>query len=435
MYIASPYNTYAINPKSCEKIWERDYPAENLTTPIKVSRGLALYRGKLFRVTPNGHFLALDAKSGALLWDVLLTDVQHGYWLSAAPVAYDGKVFIGEAGADWGANAHIFALDAETGVLRWTFNVIPSGNEYGAKSWVKGAARGGGASWSTYTLQVKEGYLYAPIGNPSPTLYGAVRPGDNLFTDSVVALDYRTGKLAWYVQQVPHDVHDWDTAAAPVVYDRNGKSYMAVANKGGWLYIYDGISHQLVTKQQTTTIFNVDAPITSKGTRFCPGNQGGVEWNGPAYSPHDGLLFVNAVDWCATGTLAEDRYVEGLIYFDGDLKLDPPDQAKGWTKAFDAGTGKPAWSRHSDAPMLAALTPTAGGVVFTGDLNGYFLALDSKTGDTRYRFNTGGAIAGAPATYLVDGKQFVAITSGNSSRSIWNVTGGMTVVIFSLSEH
>jgi alcohol dehydrogenase (cytochrome c) len=436
MYITSPYNTYAIDAKTCVKIWTRLYPEDTtgMTSPVRVTRGTAIYKGKLYRGTPNGHFLAIDAKTGELLWDVLLADVYHGYWLSAAPIAYDGKVIIGEAGADWGANAHIFALDAETGAVIWKFNVIPTGKEAGAETWKSGSEHGGGASWSTYTLHVKDQQLYVAVGNPAPSFNGAMRPGANLFTDSVVVLDFRTGKLLWYAQQIAHDVHDWDTADAPVLYEQNGSSYMALGNKAGWLYVYDRRTHKLLARPAVTTQENMDAPITAQGTHHCPGSQGGVEWNGPAYSPREALLFINSVDWCGTSTLSENRYVEGSMYYDGAYKLDPRSQAKGWTRAFNAATGKPAWTRESPTPMVAALTPTAGGVLFTGDMNGLFLALDSATGDTLFSFNTGGGIAGAPATYLVDGKQYVAITSGNSSRTIWNDTGSMTVAVFSLPQ-
>jgi PQQ-dependent dehydrogenase (methanol/ethanol family) len=436
MYVTSPYNTYAINAKTCEKLWTRLYPEDTagVTTPVRVTRGTTIYKGKLYRVTPNGHFLALDAKTGEILWDVLLADVYHGYWLSAAPIAFDGKVIIGEAGADWGANAHIFALDADTGAVVWKFNVIPTGKEQGADTWKSGSEHGGGASWSTYTLNVKEGNLYVSVGNPAPSFNGVLRPGDNLFTDSVIVLDFQTGKLKWYAQQIAHDTHDWDTADAPVVYSLNGKEYMAVGNKAGWLYIYDRSSHKLLSKSVATTQENMDAPITQAGTHHCPGSQGGIEWNGPAFSPREETLFVNAVDWCGTSTLSENRYVEGSMYYDGAYKLDPRSEAKGWTKAFNAATGKTLWSRRSATPMISAITATAGSVLFTGDLNGFFLVLDAGTGNTLFQFNTGGGIAGAAATYLVDGKQYVAITSGNNSRTIWNDVGNMTVVVFSLAQ-
>jgi len=433
MYVTTPFNTFALNPKTCEKIWMHAYPPDN-SMSVKINRGVSIYRGKLFRVTPNDHVLAIDAKTGKLLWDVLLADKDHGYWMSAAPIAYEGRVFIGEAGADWGANGHIYGLDAETGRVDWTFDVIPTGDQFGADTWGAGAQRGGGSMWTTYTLVSETGLLYASVGNPAPSFNGAMRPGANLFTDSVVVLNSHTGKLAWYVQQTPHDVHDWDTAAAPVVYDRGAKAFLAVATKSGWLFIYDRATHKLLSKTEVSPQENVDMPMSTAGVHHCPGILGGVQWNGPAYSPRDGLLFVNSVNWCGTSRLAEDRYEEGSSYLDGSHTWDPIESARGWTKAFDAVTGKLVWSRETGAPMVAALTPTASGVVFTGELSGKFTVLSAKNGEILYQFNTGGAVAGAASTYLIDGKQYIAVTTGNASRSVWKTTGAMTLLVFSLPE-
>jgi alcohol dehydrogenase (cytochrome c) len=216
LYVTTAYGTYAIDAKTCERRWAHHYPEDKLA-PLLVNRGVAIYRGEILRVTPNGHLLALDALTGKQLWDVWVTDERRGYQLTSAPLAYDGYVFIGEAGADWGAVGHVFAFDAKTGAHVWTFDMIPSGKQPGANSWKEGAEHGGGSTWTTFTLDPIRHELLVPIGNPAPDFDGAMRPGDNLFTDSVVAMDYRTGKLAWHVQQVPHDVHDWDTAAAPVL--------------------------------------------------------------------------------------------------------------------------------------------------------------------------------------------------------------------------
>ncbi len=431
MYITTPYTTFAIDPATCTKIWEHSYPSDP-STPVILSRGVAIYQGKLFRVTPNGHFLAIDAKTGKELWDVWMADKSKGYWLSAAPVAYDGKVFIGTAGADWGANGYIYAFDVETGKRIWTFNVIPTGNEPGAETWEKGAERGGGSMWSTFAIDPKDGLLYAAVGNPAPDYDGAMRPGDNLYTNSVVALDIKTGKLNWHAQQVPHDIHDWDTAAAPALYEQDGRRFMSVGNKGGWIYIYDRDTKKLVAQTAVSPHENIDTPMTTKGKHHCPGIVGGVQWNGTAYAPPQKTLFVNSVHWCGTTRLTESRYVEGSSYFGGDHTWDPVETAKGWTRALDAATGKILWSRESKTPMLAAITPTAGGVVFTGDLDGAFLVLDAKTGNKLYDFNTGGAVAGAASTYLVNGKQYVAVTSGNSSRSTWKTRGAATVFVFAL---
>ena len=433
LYLTTSWTTAAIDPATCRQIWTHSYPPDE-SVFMSANRGVALYRGKLFRGTPDGHLLALDAKTGKLLWDAWVADKADGYFLSAAPVAYDGKVFTGEVGAEWGINAHVYAFDAETGRRVWTFNVIPTGKETGAETWKAGSEHGGGAMWTSFAMQPEAGLLYVPVGNPAPDYNGAMRPGDNLFTNSVVALDMRTGKLVWYVQQTPHDTHDFDTAAAPILYELNGKGYMAVADKGGWLHVYDRATRKEVARTAVTTLANVDTPLTPDGVYHCPGIIGGVEWNGPAFSPRQKLLYANSVDWCGTTKLVENRWVRGGLYFGGEFEFDPATKAKGWTYGVDAATGKTAWSRQSATPMVAGLTPTAGDVLFTGDLDGNFLVLDSQSGKTLYSFNTGGGIAGGLSTYLVGGKQYVAAATGNNSRTVWRSGGAATIVVFGLAD-
>ncbi|WP_309572991.1 PQQ-binding-like beta-propeller repeat protein [Deinococcus sp.] len=429
MYITTPRNTYAINADTCTPIWQATYTPKG-PEPQPANRGVALYQGKLFRGTTDGHLLALDAATGKTLWDTWVADSAKGYFLSAAPIAANGMVFIGEAGADWGANGHVRAFDVKTGKQIWSFNVIPQGQEAGADSWKKGAEHGGGSIWTSLTLDPASKLLYVSIGNPAPDFNGGMRPGDNLYTNSVIVLGSDTGKLAWYAQQIPHDTHDWDTAAAPVIYDQNGTKVMAVANKGGWLYLYDRATHKLISREETTTHLNSDKTVSLTGRRDCPGILGGVEWNGPALDPAANALYVNSVDWCATYKIGETRYVDGSLYFGGDATFDPVKDARGWVRAYNATTGAPLWQKKMPTPMIAGVTPTAGGVMFTGDQNGDFVALNSKNGDTLYSFRTGGAIGGGVVTYTVNGKQLVAVASGNASRSIWSTTGSATIFVF-----
>jgi PQQ-dependent dehydrogenase (methanol/ethanol family) len=433
IYVTGPYSTFAIDAADCHKRWEHQYPAD-MSPPLTVNRGVALYRGKVLRVTPNNHLLALDAATGELLWDVWVTDKAAGRWMSLAPVAFDGRVYIGEAGADWGANGHLYAFDVDTGRRLWTFNTIPTGTEPGADTWQKGAESGGGSTWSSFAVDAAEKLVYAPVGNPSPDFNGAMRPGDNLYTDSVVALDAASGRLRWYVQQTPHDTHDWDTAAAPALYEQGGRRFMTVGSKAGYLFIYDRDTHALVAKVPVTTHDNDSAPITVAGTHHCPGFLGGVLWNGAAYSPASRRLFVNSVDWCGTTQLTEARFLAGVAFMSGEHALDPIETAHGWTRAVDAASGKELWARRAPAPMVAALTPTAGGVVFTGEMSGEFLALDAATGAVLYHFNTGGALAGAASTYRVGQRQYVAVTSGNNSKITWQARGAATVFVFALPE-
>jgi alcohol dehydrogenase (cytochrome c) len=433
MYVTTKFTTFAMDAATCEKRWENVYPSEK-AAGMPVNRGIALYQGKVFRATPDGHLLALEAHSGALLWDAQIADSALGYWLTMAPIAYDGRVFIGTAGSEMGSNGRIHALDAQTGQALWTFNVIPVADEPGARTWEKGAAHGGGSVWSTFSLQPDEGLLLAPAGNPAPDYDGAARPGDNLYTDSVVALDYRTGKLAWYVQQISHDIHDWDTAAAPVTYEVDGRHYMAVASKAGWLYIYDRDTRELVSRSEVSPHLNAEVPLGREAVHYCPGNNGGVAWNGPAFTPRLRRLFVNSIHWCGTTLLAEYHYAPGEDYRGGLHTFDPASLARGFTRAVDAATGKEIWVRESSSPMYAGVTVTAGDVLLTGQFDGSFVVLDAVSGKGLYAFNTGGGLAGGVSTYLVGHRQYIAVVSGNESAGTPPLDGAATIVVFALQK-
>ncbi|GAA5534181.1 PQQ-binding-like beta-propeller repeat protein [Deinococcus aluminii] len=438
LYFTNAHSTFAINAANCNRQWTSTYTPRT-AEPQPVDRGVALYDGKLFRGTTDGHLIALDKNTGGTLWDVWVANSNQGYFLSSAPIVWDGKVFIGEAGADWGTQGHVYAFDADTGKLIWTFDVIPTGDQPGADTWDKATttAHGGGSMWTSYTLDPASGLLYVSVGNPAPDFAGDYRPGKNLYTDSVVVLNAQTGKLAWYAQQIANDYHDWDTAAAPVVYNANGKKYMAVADKGGHLYMYDRATHDRLNMIPVTTISNSDAPLTTDGTRFCPGTLGGVEWNGPAYDPQTNTLYVNSVDWCATIKIGPVRYNAGSVFTgttNGFGTFDPRAKANGWTHAIDASTGDIKWKREAGSPLVAAVTPTAGGVLFTGDQDGNFLVLNAKDGQALYKAGTGGSVAGGVITYKLGDRQYVAVVSGNTSRTIWNTAGDETVLIYALPQ-
>ncbi len=430
LYVTTTHSTFAIDAATCKKIWQHIY-----TPPggegLPVNRGVALYEGKVLRGTSDGHIIALDAATGALLWDTWVANSLHGYNINGALVAFGGKVFAGQGGADRGATGHIYAFDVETGKLSWTFNTVPTGKEPGAQTWAKGTEQGGGSSWTSITVDARTRQLYVPIGNPGADMDGGLRPGDNLYTDSVVVLNADTGKLDWYIQQVPHDTHDWDTAAAPAIYEIGNHKFMAVASKDGWLYVYDRDKKKLISKSEIDSHLNTDTPLVpGVEMRVCPSTLGGAEWNGPAFDPNSRMLFVNSVDWCGvfkTQTSAGST-------FGGSLKFDPVDQATGWIHGFDAATGAVKWSRHIDGPMVAGLTPTAGGLVFTGSPSGAFWGMRATSGEVLYEFNTGGAVGGGISSYAVAGRQYLAVTSGSASRTIWNTTGAPTIIIFALPK-
>jgi alcohol dehydrogenase (cytochrome c) len=433
LYLTTGHRTYAVDAKTCALLWSYTYTP---TGPehIPSNRGTALYEGKLYRGTTDAHLISLDAKTGKLLWDVQVADATNGYFISAAPMAYAGKIFVGEGGADHGIKGHIHALDAATGRSLWTFEVVPAPGQPGADTWSAGQETGGGSSWSSMAVDTEKNLVLVPTGNPGPDFNPQVRKGANLYTDSVVALDANTGKLAWYVQQVPGDYHDWDTAAAPAIYDLAGRHYMAVASKNGFLYLYDRDNQQVVGQAQTMKRVNVDTPFSmTEPVKYCPGGLG--QWNGPAYSPQQHLVYVGSADRCDTIQMAEPKYVKGQLFFGGLLKNKPGEEASGEVHAVDAATGKEVWSYQSATVMVAGVTPTAGGLLLTGDGGGHFLAFDAKKGTVLYDFMTGGGIAGGVTTYTVDGEQLIAVPSGNSSRGTWNTTGSATLFVFGLAKH
>lgn len=433
MYVTTPRGTYALDAGNCERLWEHTYiPGGN--EPWLANRGVALYRGRLFRGTTDGHLLSLDAATGDLLWDIHLVDSGEGYFLSGAPIAFDGKVFIGTAGADWGANGRLFALDVETGRIEWSFEVIPRGDQPGAETWGGGSEHGGGSMWTTLTLESTERVLYVSVGNPSPNYNGTVRPGENLFTNSVIVVNIDSGELVRYSQLVSHDLHDWNLAAAPTLYDQGRMRMLAIAGKDGWLHLLDRNTFERIARQEVSSHLDADKAPTLKGVYTCPGPVGGVEWNGVAYAADSGVLLVNSVDWCATYYASEAIYVRGAPYTGGRTRMDPVSKARGWLRAFDAKTGEPRWTYASPTPMVAAVTPTRGGVALTGDLNGNFLVFETRSGRLLYRFRSGGAIAGGVVTYEIDGRQFVAVASGNKSRTVWSTQGAATIMVFALPE-
>lgn len=429
MFVTTAHKVLALNAATCAVKWSYTYvPVDPEHLPG--NRGVALYQGRVFRGTTDGHLIALDAASGKLLWNVRVADGALGYEITGAPVAFAGKVFTGDAGADTGIRGRIYAFEASTGALVWAFDIVPRADDVAAATWSGGTDKGGGATWSSMAIDPGHGLLFVPTGNPAPDFNDATRRGKNLYTDSVVALNLATGKLSWYVQQVPHDMHDWDTAAAPALFSRGGHDLMSVASKDGLLYQYDRDSHQTLWQAPFTTRSNVDALPSAAGVHVCPGALG--QYNGPAFSPLSGRVFVAAADRCNVLTTAKLHYVPGGVYFGGMFRMDPPASQSGWIKAFDALSGHEIWSVHRKDPVLAAVTPTAGGLLLTGDTGGSFLALDAGDGRVLYEFATGGPVAAGISVYAVAGREYIAVPSGSSSRDAASATGAATLVVFSL---
>lgn len=434
MFFSNAHWTFAINPTNCGLIWKSKH------VPLKsevwrTNRGVAYMDNMVFRGTGDGRLIALDATTGKQRWQVSPGMPERGEFFSAAPIASEGKVFIGTAGGDWGIRGKIFAFDASTGREIWRFNTIPARGQPGFETWPSevAASIGGGGTWSSFTFDEQRHELFVPVGNPAPDFAPSQRPGANLYTNSVVVLDSTTGKLKWWYQLTPNDGHDLDLGAAPVLYrSKNGREFVALAGKDGYVHLLDRGTHKLLSHTAVTTISNTGALPTPDGVHVCPGAYGGVEWNGPSVDVSRNLLFVGAVDWCSIFRSGKVDYRPGELYFGGSYSqvTDPP---KGQVTALDAVSGKVRWIYRAEAPVVAGVTATAGGIVLTGDLSGNFLVLRNDTGSLLYELPTGGAIAGGVITYAIAGQQYIAVTSGNVSRTTFGVLGDPSVVIMTTS--
>ena len=434
MFVTTAHTTVAFNAATCGPIW-RTIDTARANDPFPINRGVAYLDGRVYRGSPGGRLVALNSSTGALVWEQPVANGSVGEFLSSAPIAWSGMVYIGLAGGDWGIRGAMMGFDAATGQQRWKFYTIPVGGERGAETWKipETAHHGGGATWTSYTHDAATGELFVPVGNPAPDLNPAVRPGDNLFTNSVVVLDAQTGALRWWYQAVANDGYDWDMSAAPALYTTSaGAGRVAVAGKEGMLAGVDRTTHQPAFRIPITTILNADKDPTPEGIRACPGVLGGVEWNGPALDPASQTLFVGSVDWCATFTSGAQEYIAGQIYMGTGYKPDSLEQATGWVHAVNGNDGTVLWKKPMTHPMVAGVTPTAGGVVFTGDIDGNFYAFHAASGNELLRYRSDGSLAGGVVTYSVRGRQYVAFTSGNVSRGTFATKGSPKVVVMAL---
>jgi alcohol dehydrogenase (cytochrome c) len=323
------------------------------------------------------------------------------------------------------------AYDANTGKRKWRFYTVPTAGEPGIETWGGNSFKtGGGSSWITGTYDPELNLIYWGIGNPGPDMDGSVRPGDNLYTNSVVALDADTGKLKWYFQFTPHDVHDWDAIGDPVLIDTvvDGKKVKAVgqANRNGFYYLIDRASGKYITSKAYTKVNWTDGMSpegrpnlianrepTKEGNLACPGLGGGHNWSATTYSPQTGLYYFGSTDGCQLFTLVKQEYVEGLQYQAGDALRVPKEPSVGSVVAVDPATGVTKW-RHELMNSPAGLLATAGGLIFTGDSEGYMFALDAKTGKAVWHFQTGAGVHAPAVSYTFRGKQYITVASGQN---------------------
>ncbi len=452
LYATSETDIIAIDADTCQVKWRTH---EAITVPgrhFPTNRGAAYLDGRLFRGTQDGRVFAYDAATGKKLWETKILQAQ-GESVPAAPIAWNGMVFVGNAGGDVkGVKGRMYGLDAATGKVVWETYLVPSGGKAETPSGTEQVAAPtwknkpdvpvtGGATWTSYSLDPKTGLLYVPGGNPAPDFVKELRPGDNLFAGSVVILDAKTGAYRHHFALVPHDFHDWDISAAPALFTtKAGRFEMAVTGKNGMLYGFDLGSNKRVFATPVTTRKNTTAPLTQKGTMFCPGASGGAEWNGPAYSPETDLIYTGEVDWCSIVTLDDEddtKATDDGQTWTGAVKdalfgAHPPHWS-GWLMATDAETGKVKWKFKAEAPVLSGITPTKGGLVFAGDMNGNVFAFDAASGKTLWHTKFDGAAGGGIVTYSVDGHQRVAMISGTNTFVFpLSPKGSAKIVVFGL---
>ena len=437
IYITTPHVTAAIDASTCRQKWRKEWePKDDMVWPN--NRGVAVKDGYVVRGTADGYLVALDAEDGEMLWARQVAKAELGETITMPPLIFEDLIVIGPAGSENNIQGWIGAFRLSDGKQVWRFNTVPQPGEPGADTWaeVAGVPSGGGAVWTPMSLDAERGELFVAVTNPAPDLPAHLRPGKNLYTNAALALDVRTGKLRWYDQLVPSDFHDWDqTQVSPLIRATAAgkeRNLLISTGKDGLLHAIDRDTHERLYKTEVTTRKNVDVPLTREGVDVCPGVLGGVQWNGPAYHPETGLLYVPAVDWCFRFSLVADedvRYVKGQNYLGGEVE-DVGDW-QGWLTAIDVKDGSIRWQYRSEMPLVAAVTTTGGGLVFTGEMTGDFLAFDAATGKERYRFNTGGGINGGISTYAVKGKQYIAVTSGGGTLTVGG-GGSPTLFVFSL---
>ena len=466
MYMTAAFNhVYAIQAETGEMLWRYDHP---LPSDMRVccgpsNRGVAISGDKVFMATLDACLVALQAQTGALVWQAEIDDYRKGYSATAAPLIVKDKVIVGIAGGEYGIRGYVDAYDVATGERRWRRHTTPGEGEPGSETWAGDSWKiGGGPTWITGSYDPEQDVIFWATGNPSPDWNGDVREGDNLYTDSVLALDPESGAIKWHFQFTPHDIWDYDgnTDLFLIDVERGGKTVKALAqpNRNGYLYVLDRTSgeflhgSQYVEKlnwakgldEQGRPIVNPEyVPTKEAGKFICPGSVGGKNgsWTA-AYSPITKYMYLPVVESCWQMIKGAATFIQGIPFWGGGPgKTEADDQSSyGHLSAVDVSSGAVKWRYKDDYPLVGGTMATAGGLVFTGDQKGYALAFDDTTGELLWKFQTGSTVRGQPATYKVNGRQYVAIPSGGGGLAVSLVgenplaSKGSTLFVFALPE-
>jgi PQQ-dependent dehydrogenase (methanol/ethanol family) len=472
MYVTTPYNhVFAVDAKTGTQLWHYEH---KLGTTIICcgpnNRGVAVTDKNVIFATLDAMLVALDKKTGKVAWETQIADPEFGYSETEAPTIYKDKIIIGISGGEYGIRGFISAYDSASGKLVWRTHTIPTPDEAaadGAKGWEgvfvtkadgiddlhrdvaaekaavgSGKAKeawkyGGAGNWMTNAVDPKTGMIFATAGNPSPDLDGSLRPGDNRWSDSMLALDGETGKIVWAYQYVPHDVWDLDSVSPPILADAkddSGKTVPVVIHGGktGWVYVHDRKTGKLIRRSKSMVpqenLFAL--PTEGQGTRMLPGANGGVEWSPGAYNPDTHMVYYVNLHQPMYYEVKSVPWEKGKLWLGGAFKAIPGEVQSGNVSAVNVDTGAIAWQKKTDQPMIGGALSTKGGLVFTGEGNGLFKAYDAKTGDVLWSFQGGAGVNSAPMSFQVDGKQYVAVAAGGNFQL--NFKLGDAVLVFGL---
>jgi len=452
MFVTTSFShVYALDAKTGQQIWHFKPKLGPVTTFCcgPNNRGVAVYQDRVYVATLDSKLYALDAKSGDVVWSVQIADPEKGYSETMAPTAVDGKILIGTNGGEYGIRGFVRAYDAKDGKLLWNFDTIP---ENSAGVWAATDATGrdehrdikaekaaydkngdpyktlGGGVWQNPSVDLATKRIYFVVGNPSPDLYGAIRPGDNLYTDSLVSVDLDTGKYVCHFQYVPHDVWDLDAVSPTVLVeaaDKDGKTVPAVihAGKTGYVYVNDRkdcslirFSEPMVSQKDRWTLPTPTKPLDPSSAKMFPGANGGVEWSPMATDPGQNLTYALNLEQEMTYTVAEQPYPDGKLWLGGAFTNIPGGIQTGNITAVNYNTGKIAWQVKTPQPMIGGILATSGGLVFAGEGNGAFKAYDSSNGKQLWQFQAGAGVNAPPSSYVVDGKQYIVVGSGGNTQ-------------------
>ena len=436
MYLTrSPSDVIALDSRTGRPFWtyEHQLPDQLSFCCGRQNRGVAILGDKLYLGTLDARLLALDSKTGSVVWEAKVADEKSGYSITSAPLVVKDKVITGVAGGEFGIRGFIDAYDVHTGARAWRFYTIPEPGEPGSETWEGDSWKTGGApTWMTGAFDPELNLLYWGIGNPSPDWNGEAREGDNLYSDCVVALDPDVGALKWYFQFIPHDVHDWDACQVPVLVDAafqgQSRKLMYWANRNAFFYVLDRqtgeflLAREFAKQTWAEKIDETGRPIrkpntfpSEEGTLVYPSVNGAANWWSPTYSPKTGFFYITAYDGAETYFMGEDEYAPGQMYMgSATQENEPVEKYASAIRALDPLTGELKWEHKLQPKSTSGLLSTAGNVLFGGSVDGYFFALDAATGRELWRINVGGLVHAAPITYLNNGDQYVTIAAGGA---------------------